>query len=172
MEKCLNIFDKMLFEILKRNVNIMPMRLCKFIANYYTDARIRKIYYRRLGVLMGKGTYANLGFNIVPNHNKYCVRIGNNVSIGPNVTLIAESSPNNGKEILDISYVKDNLVKEQDIYIEDDVWIGANVTIMPGIRVGKCSIIGAGSVVTKDIDAYAIYAGVPARKIRDLRDKV
>jgi maltose O-acetyltransferase len=62
-----------------------------------------------------------------------------------------------------------NLTISSPIVVEDEVWIGANVTILPGIRVGKCSVIGAGSVLTKDVEAYSVYAGVPAKKIRDLR---
>jgi len=51
--------------------------------------------------------------------------------------------------------------------IEDDVWIGYGSTIMSGVRIGQGSIIAAGSVVTKDAEPYSIYAGVPAKKIKD-----
>lgn len=172
MESIFIFLDKLIFTILKKNINKMPIRICKFVALYYTDARIRKLYFRRLGIFMGKGTYANLGLKVIPNSNKYCVIIGDHVSIGPNVVLIAESSPNNGVEIKDIEYVKNKLIKEKNIYIENDVWIGANVTILPGVRIGKCSVIGAGSVVINDIEDYSIYAGVPARKLRDLQKKI
>jgi acetyltransferase-like isoleucine patch superfamily enzyme len=50
--------------------------------------------------------------------------------------------------------------------IEDDVWIGYRVTIMAGVRIGRGSIIGAGAVVTKDVEPYTIVGGVPARPIR------
>jgi len=49
--------------------------------------------------------------------------------------------------------------------IEDDVWVGTGVTIMRGVRIGEGSIIGAKSVVTKDVEPYSIYVGVPAKKI-------
>lgn len=52
------------------------------------------------------------------------------------------------------------------ITIEDDVWIGANSLILPGVRIGRGAVVGAGSVVTKDIPPYAIYAGNPARLLR------
>lgn len=51
------------------------------------------------------------------------------------------------------------------IEIQDDVWIGGRVTILPGVRIGNGAIIGAGSVVTKDVDPYTIVAGNPAKKI-------
>ena len=52
------------------------------------------------------------------------------------------------------------------IHIEDDVWIGANAIILRGVKIGKGSVIAAGSVVTKDVERYCIYGGVPAKKIR------
>ena len=58
---------------------------------------------------------------------------------------------------------------DQPIVIEDDVWIGARVIVLPGVRIGTGSIIGAGSVVTKDVPRFAIVGGVPARLLR-MRD--
>lgn len=164
----LDRLDNFIYHLLERNVDNMPMRFVKFIANNYTDARIRKIYLERLGVVMGEGTYTNLGFRIVSDDFEKRLFIGKNVSIAPNVTFICMSSANNGKEINEIAYVKEVLTKSANIYVDDEVWIGANVTVLPGVHIGKCSVIGAGSVVTKDVEPYSVYAGVPARKIRDL----
>lgn len=50
--------------------------------------------------------------------------------------------------------------------IEDDVWVGYNTTIMSGVHIGKGSIIAAGSLVTKDVEPYSIYCGVPAKKLK------
>ena len=52
------------------------------------------------------------------------------------------------------------------IVIEDDVWIGANVTVVGGVRVGRGAVVAAGAVVTKDVEQYAIVGGVPAKLIR------
>jgi acetyltransferase-like isoleucine patch superfamily enzyme len=54
------------------------------------------------------------------------------------------------------------------VKIKDDVWIGAGVIILSGVTVGECSVIGAGAVVTKDVEPYTVVAGVPAKKIRNL----
>ena len=162
-------FDSIIYHFLLKNVNIMPMRFVKFIAFFYTDARIRKVYLRRLGVKMGRNTYGNLGLRVVSDDYKARVIIGDNVSIAPNVTLIVCSSANNGKMINTIPYVKEKLWKEDRIVIANDVWIGANVTILPGIYVGECSVIGAGSVVTKNVEPYTIVAGNPAKVLRKLK---
>ena len=55
---------------------------------------------------------------------------------------------------------------KQKVIIGDDVWIGTRVIILPGVRVGTGSIIGAGAVVTKDVPDYAIVGGVPAKIIK------
>ena len=53
------------------------------------------------------------------------------------------------------------------VIIKDDVWIGVNATILPGVTVGKGSVIGAGAVVTKDVKPYTVVGGVPAKKIKN-----
>lgn len=169
-KKFFGFLDELLYKILKNNVNNMPIRYIKLIAYYFPDARIRKDYFDKLGVYMGRNSYANLGMKIVigEKEEEYMVLIGENVSIGPNLTLVVDSFPNNSKDLKNIPYVRDKLCKNERIIIEDEVWIGANVTILPGVHIGKCSVIGAGSLVNKEVDAYSIYAGTPARKIRKL----
>lgn len=170
MEEMLSRIDELLYNFLSNNSAIMPNRFVKFLANFYPDARIRKIYFRKLGVVMGENTFANLGMRIAVNEvsEEPKIIIGNNVSIAPNVTFVAESCANNGKEINDIDYVGDKLTVNGKIIVEDEVWIGASVTILHNVRIGRCSVIGSGSVVTKDVEPYSVYVGVPARKIRDL----
>ncbi len=167
-KKRLNLIDRFIYKLLKKNVDNMPVRLCKLIANYYTDARIRKLYWNRLGVVMGEGTFSNLGLSVT-NDTEHPVIIGDRVSIGPNLTLIAVSCANNGIEINELAYVRDTLTKSASIIIEDEVWIGANVVILPGVHIGRCCVVGAGSVVNHDTEPYSVYVGVPARKIRDLK---
>jgi len=145
----------------------MPKSFTKGIAYYYPDARIRKLYLQKLNVSMGEGTYANIGF-IGVNDAETPIYIGNHVSIAPNCICVACSSANNGISINQIPYVRDALTKKAPVVIEDEVWIGANVTILPGVTIGRSSIIGAGSVVTDDVQPFSVYAGVPARKIRSL----
>ncbi len=170
-EALLSRADDYIYNFLKEHVEIMPMRFVKIVAFYYTDARVRKLYLERLGVAMGENTFANLGFRIVSDDYEQHVRIGKNVSIAPNVTLVVSSSANNGDIINTCHYVTDCLTKTADIVIDDDAWIGANVTILPGISIGTCAVIGAGSVVTRDVAPYTVVAGVPARPIRTLEKK-
>ena len=90
------------------------------------------------------------------------IRIGDNISIGP-YTIIRASNHN---------FANVNLpIKEQGhipgtIVLENDIWLGAHVVILPNVRIGHSSVIGAGSIVTKDIPPFSVAVGNPAEIIR------
>ena len=95
--------------------------------------------------------------------------VGNKVMFGPNVVLISGNHRTDliGKYMIDVK-IEDKLPEnDQDIIIEDDVWIGANSLILKGVKISTGCVIAAGSVVTKSTEPYCIYAGVPAKKIKD-----
>ena len=115
------------------------------------------------GYKIGKGVYIPASFKVSDlKTRRNNVVIGDRVSLGPNVLVITDSSPNYSK------LIKLFPMESKNVVIEDDVWIGANVTILPGVTVGKCSVIGSGSVVTKNISEYSIAAGVPAKVIKNI----
>ncbi|NJK41072.1 MAG: acyltransferase [Acaryochloridaceae cyanobacterium SU_2_1] len=87
--------------------------------------------------------------------------IGNGVLIGPQVTIIPV---NYGFKDRQIPF-REQTPTTKGIIIEDDVWIGAGVTILDGCTIGQGAVIGAGAVVTKSVEPYAIVAGVPAQQI-------
>ena len=89
--------------------------------------------------------------------------IGNYVMIAPDVAILNNT---HSFDQINTPMIKQKLVTNQNPVIEDDVWIGRNVIILHGVRIGQGSIIGAGSVVTKDVQPYSIMGGVPARLIR------
>lgn len=87
--------------------------------------------------------------------------IGENVIIGPNVVLRASNHFYEKKNVL----IKNQGHRSGRIIVGDDVWFGANAVILPNVQIGTGAVIGAGSVVTKDVPAYSIVAGVPSQKI-------
>ncbi len=89
--------------------------------------------------------------------------IGDYVMIAPHVSLIANMHKSSRT---DIPMVMQGKIEGNKVIIEDDVWLGRNVTVMPGVRIGKGSIIAAGAVVTKDVPEYSIAGGVPAKIIK------
>jgi acetyltransferase-like isoleucine patch superfamily enzyme len=108
-------------------------------------------------ISIGEGTYLNR-HTMLDAHLE--ISIGRNCMIGPFCYL---TDANHGR-------VAGTLVKEQKmeampVVIEDDVWLGAGVVVLPGVRLGRGCVIGAGAVVTHDVPAEAIVAGVPAAPI-------
>lgn len=91
------------------------------------------------------------------------VTIGDNVMMGPECMIF---SSNHRFDRLDIPMCCQGQTEVVPVVIEDDVWIGARVTILPGVHIGTGSIIGAGSVVTHDVEPYSIVGGNPAKLIR------
>lgn len=147
--------------------------------------RILSFFYKRAMMSCGKGVYLrpsksdfkglwNMsigeGSSIPRGSVFYCTEapltIGKKVVFGPNPTIITGDHRTDviGKYILDIT----EKLPENDapVVIEDDVWCGANVTILKGVTIGRGSVIAAGSVVTRSIPPYSIAGGVPARVIK------
>ena len=112
------------------------------------------------------GNHVSIG----PNAVLYCIYkkiiFGNNVLLGPNVTMV--NGDHNMRKI-GVPII-DNNEKEAsddaDIIIEDDVWIGYGTVILSGVKIGQGAVIGAGSVVRRDVPPYAIYVGDKVIKYR------
>ena len=162
--------ESIVFSYLLRLTIIIPLRWKRWLAIYYPDARIRKHFWKETFVEMGVGTFSNMGMIVSDDYasSECLLSIGDNVSIAPSVVFVPFSSPNNSTVLQCLPHVSENLIKREKIIIDDNVWIGAHVTILPGVTVGKCSIIGSGAVVTQSVPPYCIVAGVPAKVIRYL----
>ncbi len=90
------------------------------------------------------------------------ITIGDDCQIGPNVQLLTPIHPLSPEER------RAKLEAARPIVIEDNVWLGGGVIVCPGVRIGENSVIGAGSVVTRDIPANVVAVGNPARVIKQL----
>ena len=97
------------------------------------------------------------------------VTIGNNVRIGKKVFITDNSHGSSDRSLLDIRPNLRPIYSKGAVIIKDNAWIGEMVCIMPGVTIGRGSIIGANSVVTHDVPDYCVAAGNPARIIKDLR---
>lgn len=130
----------------------------------------------RLGMLcnadsitVGKYTYGNINLHDFGSDVK--LEIGNFVSIADDVHfLVAGNHMGEGISTFPMKTKVLGLPAESTtkgpIIVEDDVWIGRNVTVLSGVRIGKGAIVGAGAIVTKDVPPYSICCGVPARVVK------
>jgi acetyltransferase-like isoleucine patch superfamily enzyme len=116
-------------------------------------------------VYIGGGKHIKIGGNCHINENVFIqgATIGNHVMIAPNVAIL--NTTHNFSET-SIPMIEQGNTDINNPIIEDDVWIGRNAIILPGVRIAKGSIIAASAVVNKDVPEFSIYGGVPAKLIR------
>ncbi len=167
------IIQKVLFDYSSLNeeeiINLVkhfPAKINRWLGANHPDNRTRKIFFRLTGIKIGSGTVINQNFIVSDNYEQLLV-IGNRVAISPNVMVICASGPNNSR-LQYHPYIVESLLCEKEVVIEDDAWIGTGVIILPGVTIGESSIIGAGSVVSKNVPAKSIVTGIPAKVIRSL----
>lgn len=137
---------RQLFRSVGKNVFIEPDFICEMGNN----------------ITIGDHVFMNFGCIIFDMGE---VTIGDNVMFGPRVGIYTTNHAFNPEERID------NVVISKPVHIGNRVWIAADVKIVQGVTIGDDSIIGAGSVVTKDIPAGVIAAGNPCRVIRAITEK-
>jgi acetyltransferase-like isoleucine patch superfamily enzyme len=119
------------------------------------------------GVIKELGEGLKIGNNVGIAQNAFIqvrgfVEIGSNVMFGPGVSIFSENHiiTDPYKQIIEQGATREGVI------IEDNVWVGANSTILDGVRIGTGSVIAAGSVVTKNVEQYSVVGGVPAILIK------
>lgn len=110
-------------------------------------------------IALGDHVYANTGLTVI---DDTFVTIGSHVMLGPRVTISAASHP------VDPELRRQAYQYDLPVVLEENVWVGAGATILPGVTIGKNSVIGAGSVVDRDIPPDVVAAGVPCRVLREI----
>lgn len=111
------------------------------------------------------GRHIKLGKNVFINHACSFLDLGgieieDNVMIGPRVNISSENHPS--------EIGKRNTMVPQKVTIKKGAWLGANVTVLPGVTIGENSVVAAGALVNKDVEPNSVYAGIPAKKIKEL----
>ena len=113
-------------------------------------------------VHLGKLVYANFNLTLVDDAPIY---IGDNTMLGPNVVIATAGHPINPE-------LRERVTQyNKEVHIGKNVWLGAGVVVMPGVTIGDNSVIGAGSIVTKDIPANVVAVGNPCHVMRPIGEK-
>jgi acetyltransferase-like isoleucine patch superfamily enzyme len=152
-----------------RDLYLVKIKWKKYKIGKRFHAGARVILWAKNELIIGNNFYIGRDSQILCD-----AKIGNYVFLANRVALIGRYDHNFqqiGYPMLLSSKIKDADYHwkgiELRVFVEDDVWIGYGCIILSGVKIGKGSIIAAGSIVTKDVEAYSIYGGIPAKKIGD-----
>lgn len=140
-------------QILHQLLGSMGQR-CAVVAPFYCDYG--------WNIYMGNDVFFNHGCVILDGGK---VTFGDHVFVAPGCSFHTAGHP------LDVEQRNAGLEYAYPITVEDDVWIGANVTVLPGVTIGRGSVIGAGSVVNRDIPAGVVAVGNPCRVLRTITEQ-
>jgi len=193
IEKCIagKLFNSAAPEILKIIKRSRKLTHTYNAIEYQKQKKKRKVLKKLLGSI-GKnvnidipfhcdyGSHIETGNNVIIGMNCTFVDcnkiiIGNNVLIASNVQIYTSTHPTNKNRRLNKNWKKEGLpffrTFALPVKINDNVWIGGGVIILPGVEIGKNSIIGAGSLVNKSIPANSIAIGNPCKVIKNLKEE-
>lgn len=159
--------------------------LCKVLLKIplFWNHRTIIFLYRMMGVhFLGKDAHISKDIDLYGNYSnlflyqnaeitknvfllaKARITIGENSTLAYGARILTSANPNAPKNKLSKVYPP----YTAPVTIENDVWVGANATLLPGITVHQCSVVAAGAVVTKDVPEYCVVAGIPAKMIKRL----
>lgn len=180
-EKCL---QGLLFDANYDQELVQERMVCKDLCAKYnqlknSDVEKRKELLKKIiphskeNVLIEQNFWCDYGYNIELGENFYAnhnlvildgakITFGDHVFIGPNCSFYASGHP------LDVCQRNEGLEYAHPITVGDNVWFGGNVVVLPGVKIGNNSVIGAGSVVTKDIPDNVVAVGNPCKVLREI----
>ena len=145
------------FSIIKRKI-YRNLSNSKWLSN-----KLRVFFLKKTGAKVGKDVYLATCWQLFCKYGEEeLLTVGNRASIGASIAL--SSNPNNSHVT---KYFK-NIDKVGEVKIGDDAWLAMHSMILPGVTIGKYSIVGAGSLVIEDVPPYTIVVGSPAKIIKQL----
>lgn len=160
LEKMYEFNRTMPFEMEKRQKLLKEM-----LGHVGEGCYIEPPFYSNWGgkhVFFGDHVYANFHLTMTDDGNIY---IGNHVMIGPNVTMSSAGHP------IEPHLRKREMQFNADVHVGNNVWIGAGAILLPGVTIGDDTVIGAGSIVTKDIPSGVVAVGNPCRILREIGER-
>jgi acetyltransferase-like isoleucine patch superfamily enzyme len=141
-------------------------KLFKLIAKQLPGCNLRIGLLRSCGYVIGEDVYLGEDFIIIDDleesENKFNLSIGDRAAISPRVTFVLHTQPNQSRIVPYVNSYRGS------ISVEADAWIGTGAVILPNITIGEGAVVGANSVVTKNVPPYTVVGGVPAHVIKSI----
>lgn len=144
----------------------LKVKIGKRLAKNFPYNKVRVFGLKMCGFSIGSDVFIGedlIVASIISEKSCY-LEIGDRVAIGPRVTLLLSSDANWSKLMEKIEPIKST------VKLENDCWLGAGVIVMPGVTIGEGAVVGSGAVVTKNVEPFAVVAGVPAKVIKMVDD--
>jgi acetyltransferase-like isoleucine patch superfamily enzyme len=152
----------LLLDLLPWPLRHVVFKLClmRFGRRSYIDYRTYLRYPQKIAI--GDDVWINRGCRLFASHGvkDAVIRIGNHVAVGPDVCFFGAGHDIRDRRLPDTA---------ASIVVDDYCWIGGRAILLPGVHVGEGAVVAAGSVVTRDVPAWTVVAGVPARAIKARR---
>ena len=163
------MFFKKIFKKVKKELFIKKNKDNPLVNAAYNSFISTKCLRNKKDVSLGRYVYGSPVIH--PGYGISKLLVGSFTCFGPGVVIFLASHHNpNFITTYPLSWLSskssNSLVSKGDVIIGNDVWIGQNSIILPGVKIGDGVIVGAGSVVTKDVDPYSVVCGVPAKVVR------
>jgi acetyltransferase-like isoleucine patch superfamily enzyme len=144
----------------------LKQKLLKLIAKQIPGNKIRIRLLRMCGYVIGELVYIGEDFIIIDDlgetQSEFNLTIGDRVAVSPRVTFVLHTKPNDSRIA---PYVNSH---HGSITVCADAWLGTGAVILPNVTIGEGAVVGANSVVTKNVPPYTIVGGVPAHHIKDV----
>lgn len=141
-------------------------KLLKLVAKHIPGRGVRVHLLRMCGYIIGESVYIGEDFIIIDDlgdtKSECNLTIGDRVAISPRVTFVMHTQPNESRIV---PYVNSH---KGSITVCSDAWIGTGAVILPDVTIGEGAVVGANSVVTKNVPPYTVVGGVPAHKIKEV----
>lgn len=137
-------------------------KLLKLIAKQLPGCGLRIRLLRMCGYVIGEKVYIGEDIIIIDDlgDNEFSLTIGDRVAVSPRVTFVLHTQPNESRIA---PYVNSH---KGSITVASDAWIGTGAVLLPNVTVGEGAVVGANSVVTKDVAPYTVVGGIPAHTIK------
>lgn len=151
-------------------VRLYPLAKMIHAENAYldTEAKILDLVFVDAGKEFIMGKYSMLTWQVLVEGGAK-THIGDRVFVGPGSKILTGTYELNGYYSMEFLPSGCGAIKYGDVILEDDAYIGANCTILPGVTISEGAVVGSNAMVNKDLDAWGIYVGTPCRKVGERR---
>lgn len=138
---------------------------CRAFFSFVPPSTVKNFGYRLTGITIGKRVFIGDGAYFVDAFKSDLIELHNEAVLSPRAIIVAHALP--GDSFIGRDY---DVVRVAKVIIGEGAWIGAGAVVLPGVTIGKGAIVGANAVVSESVGDFEVWAGNPAKKIKQVQD--